>query len=188
MNIGIPKNPGNPFYGAPDNQYGGDFIDYGLGSNKFPGTDGTKFYDSNPGDTPEYNGLFMVPTLRNVNRRPTGRFVKAFGHNGFFKSLEDFVHFANERNVGIRKLQNGRIIKIAFDLRKGPFPGTKAQFPPPEVMDNVQNVAGNTPDNAGDDTENNGEIGNLQLSDQDEADLVAFLKTLDDGVIQPQAN
>jgi len=38
---------------------------------------------------------FKVPTLRNVDRRPYPEFVKAFGHNGFFKSLEEITHFYN---------------------------------------------------------------------------------------------
>jgi cytochrome c peroxidase len=187
VNIGIPKNPGNPFYTAPDNSAGGDFVDFGLGMNGFPGTDGEAFYDSEPGDKPEYRGLFMVPTLRNANRRPNGQFVKAFGHNGFFKSLEDFVHFVNERNVAISDKcdPRGHYQKKVFDLRTGPPKGFHAQFPPPEVMDNVENIAGNSPDNAQDDTAHNGEVGNLGLDDQNEADLVAFIKTLDDGYTYP---
>jgi len=40
-----------------------------------------------------------VPTLRNVDKRPNASFVKAYGHNGYFKSLEDIVHFYNTRDV-----------------------------------------------------------------------------------------
>ena len=47
---------------------------------------------------PEF-GKFKVPTLRNVDRRPNTSFVKAYGHNGYFKSLEDIVHFYNTRDV-----------------------------------------------------------------------------------------
>ena len=45
-------------------------------------------------------GKHKVPTLRNVDLRngPEG-FVKAFGHNGYFKSLEEIVHFYNTRDV-----------------------------------------------------------------------------------------
>jgi cytochrome c peroxidase len=34
--------------------------------------------------------------LRNIDQRPSGDFVKAFGHNGFFKSLDGMdgiIHF-----------------------------------------------------------------------------------------------
>jgi cytochrome c peroxidase len=34
-----------------------------------------------------------VPTLRNVDKRPSSDFVKAYGHNGYFKSLKAIVHF-----------------------------------------------------------------------------------------------
>ena len=45
-------------------------------------------------------GTFKVPTLRNVDLRPTSEFVKSYGHNGYFKSLEEIVHFYNTRDVG----------------------------------------------------------------------------------------
>ena len=44
-------------------------------------------------------GKHKVPTLRNVDLRPSEDTVKAFGHNGYFKSLEGFVHFYNTRDV-----------------------------------------------------------------------------------------
>ena len=40
-----------------------------------------------------------MPTLRNVDARPSASFVKAYGHNGYFKSLEEIVHFYNTRDV-----------------------------------------------------------------------------------------
>ena len=44
-------------------------------------------------------GKQKVPTLRNVDLRPAKKFVKAYGHNGYFKSLEEIVHFYNTRDV-----------------------------------------------------------------------------------------
>ena len=44
-------------------------------------------------------GAFRTPTLRNVDRRSRGSFVKAYMHNGYFKSLEDVVHFYNTARV-----------------------------------------------------------------------------------------
>ena len=44
-------------------------------------------------------GKHKVPTLRNVDKRPAPGFVKAFMHNGYFKSLKDVVHFYNTRDV-----------------------------------------------------------------------------------------
>ena len=34
-----------------------------------------------------------------MDRRPYAGFVKAYTHNGFFKSLDDVVHFYNTRDV-----------------------------------------------------------------------------------------
>jgi cytochrome c peroxidase len=47
---------------------------------------------------PEW-GKQKVPTLRNVDRRPYASFVKAYTHNGYFKTLEDVVRFYNTRDV-----------------------------------------------------------------------------------------
>ncbi len=44
-------------------------------------------------------GKFKVPTLRNVDLRPYRSFVKAYAHNGYFKSLYEIVHFYNTRDV-----------------------------------------------------------------------------------------
>ena len=44
-------------------------------------------------------GKQKVPTLRNVDLRPAKKFVKAYSHNGYFKSLEEIVHFYNTRDV-----------------------------------------------------------------------------------------
>jgi len=135
-NIGMPKNPMNPFYSAPPsvNPDGANWVDPGLG--------GFLKEAAYPSDVylPEW-GKHKVPTLRNVDKRPSPGFVKAFGHNGYFKSLEDIVRFYNTRDV----------------------PG--AGWPPPEVTMNV----------------NTDELGNLGLTAAEEADLVAFMKTLTDG-------
>jgi cytochrome c peroxidase len=86
-NIGIPKNPENPFYSMPKkwNPDGFDWVDYGLG-----GFLATRF----PVDVYVLElGKFKTPTLRNVDLRPSTDFVKAYGHNGFFKSLEEIILF-----------------------------------------------------------------------------------------------
>lgn len=85
-NLGIPKNPNNPFYSMPKkwNPDGKNWVDLGLGFTT--------------GQMSEY-GLFKVPTLRNVDKRPYPEFVKSYGHNGYFKSLKEIVHFYNTRDV-----------------------------------------------------------------------------------------
>jgi len=85
-NLGVPKNPENPFYSIPRgfNPAGDDWVDPGLGG----------FL----GDEDEL-GKMKVPTLRNVGMRPYNGFVQAYSHNGYFKSLEEIVHFYNTRDV-----------------------------------------------------------------------------------------
>jgi cytochrome c peroxidase len=102
-------------------------------------------------------------------------------HNGFFKGLKDVVHFYNKRNIAVNS--NGK--EIAFDLREGPPTDYTPLFPPPEVLDNVQNVTRVPPSRATSQTESNGQVGNLQLSAQQEDYLVNFLKILADGYTKP---
>jgi cytochrome c peroxidase len=90
-NLGVPRNPLNPFYKEPEwNPLGQAWVDEGLGG----------FLKSigNPNYAQEL-GKQKVPTLRNVDLRPYKKFVKAYSHNGYFKSLEDIVHFYNTRDV-----------------------------------------------------------------------------------------
>jgi cytochrome c peroxidase len=107
-------------------------------------------------------------------------------HNGVFKSLKQVVHFYNKRNIAV----NARGQEVAFDLRQGPPTGYTPIFPPPEVLDNVQNVIGFTPAQAIANgstgaTAANGQVGNLGLTDQQENDLVAFMAILSDGYTKP---
>jgi cytochrome c peroxidase len=94
-NLGVPKNPMNPFYSMPRkwNPDGAAWVDEGLGGFLRAAGYAPEVYE------PEL-GKHKVPTLRNVDMRPYEGFVKAFGHNGFFKSLEEIVHFYNTRDVG----------------------------------------------------------------------------------------
>ncbi len=183
-NIGVPKNYGNPYLQMTDcasnphgcNPMGTAYVDYGLGANPNPAPDGTKFYNSTPGDIPQYRGLFQAPTTRNVDKRPNPGFVKAYMHNGVFKSLSEVVHFYNKRNWAM----NPHGATVVFNLVAGPPAGYTPLFAPPEVMDNVNNVQGsrsNTPGIA--------QVGNLGLTDSEEQDLVNFLTTLSDGYTAP---
>jgi len=86
-NLGIPKNLENPFY--VENP---DYIDLGLGG----------FLQSIGKDFALEIGKHKVPTLRNVDLRTLvdgTDITKAYGHNGYFKSLEEIVHFYNTRDV-----------------------------------------------------------------------------------------
>ncbi|WP_131989855.1 choice-of-anchor tandem repeat GloVer-containing protein [Chthoniobacter flavus] len=189
-NIGTPRNPNNPFYQETDptnnpngyNPQGTAFIDYGLGSNPNPSPGGVHFMTNTPGDIADFRGLFKAPSLRNVDKRPSADFVKSYMHNGVFKSLEEVVHFYNKRNIAVNTAGE----EVAFDLRVGPPAGYTPLFPAPEVLDNVQNVAGLTPSESRQgeaDVATNGQIGHLELTPDEETDLVHFLETLTDGFI-----
>jgi len=92
-NLGIPANPLNPFYTELTwNPLGSAWRDLGLG--------GYLQSAGYPADVYESQlGKFKVPTLRNVDLRPSPFFVKAYGHNGYFKSLLEIVHFYNTRDI-----------------------------------------------------------------------------------------
>ncbi|WP_305043066.1 cytochrome-c peroxidase [Geoalkalibacter sp.] len=156
-NLGVPKNPANPFYrmdtvyidGMPINPEGAAWIDSGLAG----------FLESLPESwfadqgldkatvVAESYGKHKVPTLRNVDKRPGNGFTKAYMHNGVLKSLAEVVSFYNNRDDMIA---NGMIV--------------------PEVAENM----------------NMDELGALGLSADEEAALVAFMGTLSDGY-QPQS-
>lgn len=87
-NLGTPRNPDNPFYN--DNPKGFSWVDEGLGG--FLESIGYPSYET------EF-GKMKVPTLRNVDKKPYPGFIKAYAHNGYFKSLEQIVHFYNTRDV-----------------------------------------------------------------------------------------
>jgi cytochrome c peroxidase/nitrate reductase NapAB chaperone NapD len=93
-NLGVPKNPDNPFYtmGKKWNPDGKDWVDKGLGG-YLEGVEKYKKYAA------ENYGKHKVPTLRNVDLRPSEGFVKAYMHNGFFTSLKEVVNFYNTRDV-----------------------------------------------------------------------------------------
>jgi cytochrome c peroxidase len=147
-NAGLPRNPQNPFYlEAEWNPDGAAWIDPGLAG----------FLATRPEWSelaPSQLGKHKVPTLRNVDRRPSPRFVKAFGHNGCFKTLEGVVHFYNTRDV------------LPVCPAAGGEPGVTC-WPAPEVPENV----------------NRTELGDLVLTRAEEAELVAFLRTLSDGYL-----
>jgi len=147
-NLGIPKNPENPFYGMPArwNPEGAAFVDTGLGGY-------LKEAGYKPSQYDPETGKFKVPTLRNVDRRPSPGFVKAFGHNGYFKSLEEIVHFYNTRDV-----------LGSCEKSSDPRPGENC-WPEPEVPANL----------------NREELGNLGLTGKEEEAIVAFMRTLSDG-------
>jgi cytochrome c peroxidase len=109
-NIGTPANPMLPYYaeGQPDprgyvaNPAGTSFVDLGVGNFLVSGHQLSQPSAVDARWLPlvaDNNGRFQVPTLRNVDKRPYPEFVKAYGHNGYFKSLKSIVHFYNTRHA-----------------------------------------------------------------------------------------
>jgi cytochrome c peroxidase len=166
-NIGVPRNSGLQIYyeGRPDqrgyspNLAGAGYVDTGVGS--FLRTLQSDSNQLNPDSgwiklAPKFDGKFQVPTLRNVDMRPTPNFVKAYMHNGYFKNLKEVVHFYNTRDV-LPKCKAGDS-------------GEKVIcWPEAEDSTNL----------------NKRQLGNLKLTEQEEDALVAFLKTLTDGYVAP---
>ena len=162
-NIGVPANPRLPYYreDRPDargyvaNPAGSSFVDGDVGSflSKGHPLSQPSVADANwVKFAPANQGLFQVPTLRNVDKRPNPGFVKAYGHNGYFTSLKMIVHFYNTRDVLPRCNSN--------DAGEG-----TTCWPKPESDDNL----------------NTTELGRLGLSDAEEDALVSFMQTLTDG-------
>jgi len=151
-NLGVPRNPENPFYDQiqfnpfPD---GEDWIDEGLGAFLATRPEYEQFADANYGKQ-------KVPTLRNVDKRPYPEFEKAYAHNGYFKSLKSIVHFYNTRDT--KPVCPDPFTKEADALALN-------CWPEPEVAANV----------------NTSELGNLRLTDAQEDAIVAFMQTLSDG-------
>lgn len=149
-NVGIPKNLQNPWYSMDTmfNKEGVKWIDPGL-------ADFLKQVPQYAMFASENYGKHQVPTLRNVDKRPNEGFVKAYGHNGYFKSLKELVHFYNTRDL----------LPMSATITD-PQPGINC-WPEPEVGKNI----------------NKTETGNLGLSQDEESAIVEFLKTLSDGYV-----
>jgi len=151
-NLGVPRNPDNPFYSEPDfNPSEFSWIDLGLGGFLASRTDYQQFAGAN-------NGKQKVPTLRNVDKwdPELGPQVKAYAHNGYFKSLWQIVHFYNTRDAKPACVDDFTPVEDAL---------VQDCWPVPEVPVNI----------------NTKELGNLHLTRAQEDAIVAFMKTLSDG-------
>ena len=143
FNIGIPANPEIPGFDP-------EMPDLGL-------------YEHTEVDGDE--GKFKIPTMRNVDKRPGKGFTKAYGHNGWFKSLESIVHFYNTRDVEGPTAESFGVTRCPEDVTTEREALKQNCWPAPEVPDTVTGAQG---------------IGNMGLSAEEEAAIVAYLKTLTD--------
>jgi len=170
-NIGLPRNTILPWYaenfpdqwGFTGNPLGIGFTDEGVGLF----LDGYYGPPLPPNQTwgehlPFFEGKFQTSTTRNVGKVPYAGFVKAYMHNGYLLSLKEVVHFYNTRDAYPGAFVNGQ-------CRPGRVEKVNC-WPPPEDPNN-ENMT----------------IGHLGLTNAEENDLVAFLKTLTDGFVQPSS-
>jgi cytochrome c peroxidase len=177
-NLGLPKNPRDSFYyeTTPDafgftlNPTGFSYTDLGLGA----------FLRSGFGSAPNPNsswkqfasvsdGKMQTSTARNValtppqcptTEAPGPYFQKEFFHNGYIKSLKQLVHFYNTRDV----------YRMAVESGHCPAGTTEKVncWPSAEVPQNQDMT-----------------VGNLGLTSQEEDQIVAFMRTLNDGFTTP---
>jgi cytochrome c peroxidase len=177
-NEGLPKNPRDSiyyettpdFFGFTPNPGGFTYTDFGLGT----------FLRSGFGSAPNPNaswlslastvdGQMQVMTARNValtppscptTEAPGPYFQKEFFHNGYIKSLKQLVHFYNTRDLYRQPVESG-------NCPAGTVEKVNC-WPEPEVTQNLDMTT-----------------GNLGLTDVEENQIVAFLKTLNDGFTTP---
>jgi cytochrome c peroxidase len=173
-NLGIPRNPRNPA--------GLTFADIGLGQ-----TVNLRAFD----------GWFKSPTVRNVDKRApwfAGGTRKTYMHNGSLTSLEQVVHFYNTRDV--RGCGTGRISEtlpeadddVWMDLpadapadaprhldpeKVSKLTALGTCWPAPDFAAGLITVVIGTPNL----------VGDLKLSQQQEQQLIAYMKTLSDGYV-----
>ena len=182
-NLGLPLNPriallyeSTPdFFGFTPNPDGFGWRDLLLGN--FIRSGPQTFPDPNQPEwlstAPQEDGKAQTMTARDValvppqcptteagqvdaNGKPLPFFQKEFFHNGYAKSLKQLVHFYNTRDV------------FPFKVTSGHCPSGTVEkvncWPQPEVPNNIDMT-----------------LGNLQLTDTEENQIVAFLQTLTDG-------
>ena len=177
-NLGVPKNPRDAFYfettpdatGFTPNPEGFAFTDLGLGtflrsgfgSAPNPNASWRQFASVSDGQmqTMTARDVALTPPSCPTTEAPGPFFQKEFFHNGYIKSLKQLVHFYNTRDV------------FKFAVESGNCPAGTVEkvncWPSPEVPQNMDMT-----------------IGNLGLTDSEENQIVAFLKTLNDGFTTP---
>lgn len=158
-NLGVPRNPQNPFYAqAAFNPAGYGWVDMGLGDFLFHRPDYEDY-------APDNYGKQKVPTLRNVDLRPSPDFVKAYAHNGYFKTLKQIVHFYNTRDVKPACVDDPATATDESLFTPVEEAMALGCWPEAEVTVNV----------------NDSELGDLKLTGAQEDAIVEFMKTLSDG-------
>jgi len=154
-NLGVPRNPENPWYAMPAsvNPAGRTWLDQGLGEFLASRADYREFSRDNLGKQ-------KVPTLRNVDKRPDAAFAKAYMHNGYFKTLKGVVNFYNTRDT--KPACKNPFTTEADALAQGCWPEA-------QIKANL----------------NRTELGDLGLTEAEEIAIVKFMQALSDGFEPP---
>jgi cytochrome c peroxidase len=116
-------------------------------------------------------GTFKTPTLRNATKNERG-ITKAFMHNGYFKSIEDVVHFYSTRFDGTPQDADSANNAKAVCEDLGIEDATAAEA--------IANDCWPEPEFPGTAVALGGLLGNLALSQEEEAALVAYIESLED--------
>ena len=176
-NIGTPRNPEIP----KTFDANGNFLDPDEGLAGLTGIRGQIETNCGPGFTRncDHRGFFKTPTLRNVDKRKGKGFTKAYTHNGWFKSLESIVHFYNTAFLGDEDIPYENTTAAKFGITRCPE----------GIETEKQALANNCwPEPAHANPGQTGSpaipflLGNLGLTAEEEAAIVAYMKTLTDTV------
>lgn len=155
-NIGTPPNPEIPLtFDANGNPINPD-----LGLVGHTGRTGPL-----PGLPEGDKGLQKTPTMRNVDKRPGNDFTKAYTHNGWFKSLESIVHFYNTALIGGATANSFGVTQCPANITTEKDALTHNCWPAPASQNGIAIGA---------------LIGDMGLTREQEAAIVAYLKTLTD--------
>ncbi|MCK5664370.1 MAG: hypothetical protein KAI17_12850 [Thiotrichaceae bacterium] len=176
-NLGVPRNPENPFSEAnPDWQDPGlagflktvpEFVDYAeinLGKVKVPTLRNVALGSCETSSDGKNNGSHHGSG--NKNGHVNNCIIKAYMHNGYFKSLKSVVHFYNTRDLK----------DSCEELEEPVYDATEEQalnnncWPKPEVSENVEM----------------GNMGNLGLTEEEEDALVMWMDAMSDGYFKPE--
>lgn len=130
-------------------------------------------------------GFFKTPTVRNVDKRKGNGFTKAYTHNGWFKSLESIVHFYNTAFIpdtpsspldltsaetfGITRCDVTRTWTEREALAANCWPQPAENTPGIPIARFSATLARSTV-----------RLGDLRLTLEEEAAIVAYMKTLTD--------
>lgn len=159
-NIGVPFNRE-----IPDLDSG---VKVGL-SGHFCPDDNPDCFFSPTGASINIRGMFKTPTLRNVAKKPNDNVVKGYGHNGWFKSLESIVHFYNTRD-SLRDTRKCEAAPINIKDATEEEALSHNCWPPSEFGNQAGFVIGRL----------GLTDGTVNPEDNQEAAIVAYLKTLSD--------